>query len=254
MEKLDKRTQAAKKIWMLTGITEHLGGIRATQQLISNSPILSQSTVLDVGCGTGYTVRLLAAQQPKHILAFDLLHNNCQTARHRLAGSPVLARVIVLQGDAHEIPLPNASVDMVFIESVLVFCDLPNVLKELKRILKPGGQAAINEMTYLKHPPADFQKLLKEISGESVFTRAGWVNAFTQAGFEVLSVSIFPIKMMDQFISHMAVDGPIKYFKGVISGLREPAIWRQFMNRKVLKMLRIYRQFIGYGLYLIRSS
>jgi ubiquinone/menaquinone biosynthesis C-methylase UbiE len=41
-------------IWEKLGVTEHLGGIKATKHLIDLCGIIPGQFVLDMGCGTGY--------------------------------------------------------------------------------------------------------------------------------------------------------------------------------------------------------
>ena len=50
--------------WEKLGLTNHIGGIQATQRLIERCGITPGQYVLDVGCGTGYTACLLAKKIP----------------------------------------------------------------------------------------------------------------------------------------------------------------------------------------------
>ncbi|MDA8071413.1 MAG: ubiquinone/menaquinone biosynthesis methyltransferase [Actinomycetota bacterium] len=90
--------------------------------------------VLDVACGTGDLSRELARQQLRPIGA-DL------SAGMLRAG---LATVPVIQADASDLPVPDAAVDGVACAfGMRNFSNLPAVLAEMGRVLRPGGRLAL---------------------------------------------------------------------------------------------------------------
>lgn len=94
-------------------------------------------SVLDLGCGTGHGAAELAARWPHaRILALDAAP--CMLAEaQRLAKD---ARIEWLRAEAEAIPLPDASVDCVFSNLMLPWCeDIDAVFAEVARILKPRG-------------------------------------------------------------------------------------------------------------------
>jgi len=94
-------------------------------------------TVLDLGCGTGRGAVALAARWPRaRILALDTSAGMLAEAR-RLSTD---ARVEWLSGEAEDIPLPDASVDFVFSNLMLPWCeDIDAVFADAARVLKPRG-------------------------------------------------------------------------------------------------------------------
>jgi malonyl-CoA O-methyltransferase len=95
--------------------------------------------VLDVGCGPGRASLALARRWPKaQVLACDLAQPMLREAR-RLAGwwRP---RYACLQADARALPLPEASVDLLFSNLCIQWIDdLPALFAEWRRVLAPGG-------------------------------------------------------------------------------------------------------------------
>lgn len=90
--------------------------------------------VLDVACGTGDLSRELARQKLRPIGA-DL------SAGMLRAGH---GTVPVIHADASDLPLPDAAVDGVACAFGLRnFSDLPGVLAEMARVLRPGGRLAL---------------------------------------------------------------------------------------------------------------
>ena len=64
-------------------------------------------------------------------------------ARGRLAEAGVLQRVTLVQGEAERLPFPDAAFDAVSVTYLLRYVDdPPAVLRELARVVKPGGTLA----------------------------------------------------------------------------------------------------------------
>jgi malonyl-CoA O-methyltransferase len=94
-------------------------------------------TVLDLGCGTGRGATTLAARWPRaRVIALDAAPAMLAAAR-RQASDP---RIEWLRADAEAMPLPPASVDLVFSNLMLPWCeDLDAVFAEVVRVLRPRG-------------------------------------------------------------------------------------------------------------------
>jgi malonyl-CoA O-methyltransferase len=91
--------------------------------------------VLDIGCGTGYFTRLLAARGAE-VTAADLSADMLKEARKRCRGQDVRYQ----QADAEDLPFANNAFDMVFSSLALQWCDhLAIPLRELKRVTRSGG-------------------------------------------------------------------------------------------------------------------
>lgn len=94
-------------------------------------------TVLDLGCGTGHAAIALAGKWPKaRVIALDLAPGMLrETGRHDETG-----RCERLCADAFAVPLPDASVDLIFSNLLLPWCeDLDALFAEIARLLRPRG-------------------------------------------------------------------------------------------------------------------
>lgn len=99
---------------------------------------LAPQTVLDLGAGTGWGTRELKRRYPRAlVLALDLAPGMLREARRQ---SRPFRRFARLCADARRLPLRPASIDLVFTNLMLQWCDeLPVVLREIRRVLRPGG-------------------------------------------------------------------------------------------------------------------
>ncbi|NJD05610.1 MAG: malonyl-ACP O-methyltransferase BioC [Methylococcaceae bacterium] len=101
------------------------------------------SHAVDVGAGTGYCARWLRLRYPAaDLTVLDLAPAMLRQARQR----PELRRgVRFLCGDAERLPLRSASADLLVSNLALQWCvDLAAALAELRRVIAPGGLAAIS--------------------------------------------------------------------------------------------------------------
>ena len=99
---------------------------------------LAPQTVLDVGAGTGKaTQRLRKRFGSAQIVALDIAMAMLQKTRQRCGW---LRKPALLCADAGHLPLAEASVDLLFSNLTLQWCnDLEHTLQEFKRALAPGG-------------------------------------------------------------------------------------------------------------------
>ena len=90
---------------------------------------------LDAGCGTGYALPLLHAMYPQASpLALDLAPAMLDQAGARWAR---------VAADIEHLPLPDACIDLYWSSLTVQWCELPRVLAEARRVLRPGGRLAL---------------------------------------------------------------------------------------------------------------
>ena len=99
--------------------------------------------VIDLGAGTGLATRELKERYPAAtVVAADLSLGMLQ---HISASSGWLSRlrsskrIEFAAVDAHRLPFKSGSVDLVFSNLMLQWCDLDEVFKEIRRVLSPQG-------------------------------------------------------------------------------------------------------------------
>ena len=125
----------------------HVGGRRATRQLIEAVGLSAPAQVLDLGCGTGGSSRLLAHEYGCQTLGVDITPEFIQVAEQLTAATGLASSCSFVCADAAHLPLAEASFDYVLCQhSLLNMPDLTPVLAEIHRLLKPGGQLLLHEV------------------------------------------------------------------------------------------------------------
>lgn len=104
----------------------------------------SQSLVLDAGSGTGIVTLGFhdAGFRPRKTIAFDLSGNSLKIAREQFVKEKKAdaANIEPVQGNVLELPFGAGAFDLVLTCGVLEYVSLDAGLKELARVLKPGGR------------------------------------------------------------------------------------------------------------------
>ncbi len=100
--------------------------------------------ILDLGCGKGENT-LLLADRGAHVLSMDISESLIALARQRLEINRVSGDVAFLTGSAHNIPLRDESVDVVFGIAILHHLHLARAAAEVHRVLRQGGRAIFQE-------------------------------------------------------------------------------------------------------------
>lgn len=126
-------------------LTEPGGGWRGMAAALAAG--FSAKSVADIGCGEG-GLTLLLARFAKKVTAVDLSAQMLRVVQERSAEAGVSGRVAVEKGDLEKLPLKANSEDAVFISQVLHHAARPGkALKEGARILKPGGQMILLDLS-----------------------------------------------------------------------------------------------------------
>ena len=92
--------------------------------------------VLDLGCGTGEMLKLILQKDPhKELCGIDLSEEMLAVAKSKLP-----EQVKLLLGDSEALPFPDNAFDVVYCNDSFHHYPAPqNVLREVNRVLKPGG-------------------------------------------------------------------------------------------------------------------
>jgi ubiquinone/menaquinone biosynthesis C-methylase UbiE len=152
---------AAGSDWLLPlydPFTRLLGTASALQRLIGQARLSAGQRVLDLGCGTG-ALSLLAKRAQPGVEIVGLDPDPKALARARRKAERAGLALAFEQGFGDELPFADASFDRVlssFMFHHLESAQKPPVLREVLRVLRPGGSFHLLDFGGAGHGPGAF--------------------------------------------------------------------------------------------------
>ncbi|HLJ88224.1 MAG TPA: class I SAM-dependent methyltransferase [Candidatus Angelobacter sp.] len=140
----DQKLQAEFNEWAAAGrgddMEDHHSDI--TNQTIELMDIQSGDRILDLGCGTGWASRRLAAIANRgEVVGVDVADEMLRRAANASSSFP---NVRYVWGSAENIPAPDSSFEKVLsVESFYYYADQGKALDELRRVMAPGARLFI---------------------------------------------------------------------------------------------------------------
>lgn len=134
----------------MTEVGASLTDRRVRERALAALDLRPGQTVLDVGCGPGVNLPDLAAGVAADGLVLGIDHSPemaGEARRRSLAhGHRAAGRVVVLRGDAHALPLADATADRARCDRVLQHVrDPARAIAELRRVARPGAVLTLAE-------------------------------------------------------------------------------------------------------------
>jgi SAM-dependent methyltransferase len=164
-ETLRTDANAVAEYWTQVNVTHHHAFTSAQDSLdyfhwrndqyfpyIEYLPVIGQDgkVVLDYGCGPGHDlVGFAVYSKPQRLIGMDVSSSSLAEATARLALHGARPEMVLLKPDTTTLPLDTASVDLVHCSGVIHHTlDPVQVLRELRRVLKPSGHAQVMIYNY----------------------------------------------------------------------------------------------------------
>lgn len=122
-------------------------------RLLEKDGLTPQGTLLEIACGSGLlTASILASGRFKTVHCGDISHGFMTKMVHRIAQVETSTKVEKYLFDANNLPFKDQSFDFVFGNSVLHhFATFENTVRDVFRVLKPGGAAVFAEPIFDSH-------------------------------------------------------------------------------------------------------
>ncbi|ELY9423482.1 methyltransferase domain-containing protein [Cronobacter dublinensis] len=144
-----------------------------------------QARVLDLGCGAGHA-SFAAAEQVREVVAYDL-SSSMLTVVAEAARERGFSHLSTCQGYAESLPFDAESFDIVISRySAHHWHDVGLALREIKRVLKPGGTVIMMDILSPGHPVLDIWlqtvEALRDTSHVRNYASGEWLQMFNQAG------------------------------------------------------------------------
>jgi SAM-dependent methyltransferase len=188
------RDLAAQDTEAILGWQSPAGRARADRRgrlFLGRGRIGPGARVLELGCGTGeFTRRVVPAGA--RVVALDLSGDLLAKARAKIGAAARFVRA-----SAHVLPFADASFDVVYGCSVLHHLDVEVALREVRRVLRPGGRLVfsepnlVNPQVFLMFKVARLKPHYGVSPDEMAFTRRAISRVLRAIGFSRFEVTNF---------------------------------------------------------------
>ena len=153
-----------------------------------------RDTILDVGCGGGRTVNKLAAKAPEgKVHGIDFSEESVAAATRLNSRLIDSGRVEIRHGSVSELPFSEGMFDLVTaVETHFWWPNLPDDMREVRRVLKPGGTLIVIAEIY-KGATTKIGKMADKVlpqSGMKLLTVDEHRELLDNAGFSDVQVNV----------------------------------------------------------------
>jgi ubiquinone/menaquinone biosynthesis C-methylase UbiE len=170
-------------------------------------------TVLDLGSGGGIDVLLSARRVGPTGMAYglDMTDEMLALARENQRKAAV-SNVEFLKGEIENIPLPDASVDVIISNCVInLSADKDRVLAEAFRVLRPGGRFAVSDIVVRGEMPVQVRRSVELWIGcvAGALEESEYRAKLARAGFDRIEVEptrVYTTADAEQFLAGAKIE------------------------------------------------
>ncbi|GAA3122052.1 methyltransferase domain-containing protein [Streptosporangium carneum] len=164
--------------------------VERTEELLTGKlGASSGDRVLDLGCGIGAPAFRLAQVTGAEVLGVSIDRGQIDEANRRARALGVEKRVSFELADALELPYADDSFDAAWAIESLIHMDRPPALRELGRVVRPGGRIVISDLLE-REPLSDGQRdLLESMALSPVLTLDAYRKLVEESGLEVVELT-----------------------------------------------------------------
>jgi arsenite methyltransferase len=239
------------------GLTKHIGGVEATEELAELCHIGQGSYILDVGCGVGVTPCYIARKYGCRVVGVDINAGMVERSRERARSEKVADRAEFRVADAQDLPFEDALFDAVITESVTSFPDdKQKAVSEYARVTKPGGYVGLNESTWRKAPPPEVAAWADQdvVGNVKPLPSRDWIALLERAGLRDIIARTYEVNTKDEtkgIVRRYGWAGTLQvWWRMLLLYARSPA-YRSFVQgtRERGVLPENLEEYYGYGLF-----
>lgn len=181
-DKVDQQFGSQASAYLKSAV--HAAG-RDLERLSARLAAFPQAKLLDMGCGAGHA-SFIAAAQVREVVAYDLSEQMLGVVSDA-AQTRGLENITTQQGYAEILPFDDETFDVVISRySAHHWHDVGKALREVKRVLKPGGVVIFMDVMSPGHSVLDIWlqtvEALRDTSHVRDYSSGEWLSMFNDAG------------------------------------------------------------------------
>lgn len=175
---------------------------------VRKAEVKTADRVLDVACGTGDLTEAFARTGAAEVIGLDFTAEMLDIARDKAPRhlGPAAHKVSYQQGDAQQLPFPNAAFDVVSIAfGIRNVQDPMRALREFRRVLRPGGRLIVLEFAEPALAPVRWFNNL--YCRRIMPVTATWISGDKSGAYRYLPKSVATFTPEAQFLRDLSQAG-----------------------------------------------
>jgi ubiquinone/menaquinone biosynthesis C-methylase UbiE len=184
--------------WMagLAGLGMNRGHEKVWRWGLEHIAIQPDAIILDVGCGGGGAVRILAqAASRGKVYGVDYSEGVLPTARRVNRALVKQGRVEIKHGSVSDLPFPDNTFDLATaFETTMFWPSLVDDLREVRRVLKPGGVLLIANEAYADARFEERNAKWSRLANFQLQTPEETHQCLVEAGYAQVEIDTIPEK------------------------------------------------------------
>ena len=156
----------------------------------------TRSTILDIGCGGGRTIQKMAAIATEgKVYGIDYAAGSVAAASSANASLIDAGRVEIQRASVSQLPFADNTFDLVTaVETQYYWPDLPGAMREIQRVLKPGGTVTIIVESYRSARGATLSRVSMKLLRARLLSVDEQRQLFSAAGYATVETFEEPRK------------------------------------------------------------
>lgn len=188
------------------GLPRQAPGSNATTELLLRlaAPLPAAPRIVDIGCGSGPAALALAETTGGEVVAVDLHEPFLARLRDAAAAAGLDGRIETVTAAMQDLPLPDASADLVWAEGSAYLMGFDAALRSWGRLLAPGGVLVLTEAGWTTPDPAPGARAFWDAGYPAMRDTAANVDAASGAGWTVAATYLLPDADWDAYYGPLA--------------------------------------------------
>ncbi len=175
---------------------------KAIREIACGFPKGEKMKLLDLACGTGdFSIAAARMIPAAEVTGLDLSSGMLDVMKTKVQSASLGDRISMVLGDGEDLPFPDGTFDRVAIAfGIRNFENRERGLREMLRVLKPGGRLVVLELSVPENP---LVRSLYSFYFTKVMPAVGGVVSGDRKAYEYLPASVLNFPKKDEFLAIM---------------------------------------------------
>lgn len=211
--------------WLLARLGKRVlrpGGRELTERMLADASIQG-ADVVELAPGLGKTAKEIISRGPKSYVGVEADESAAKLTQNAIGSAGT-----IVEGQAEATGRPDASADLVVGEAMLTMQTdkhKAEIVREVARILRPGGRYAIHEMGLTPEGVSDEVKTeVRQALARAIkvnarpLTQDEWMQLLTDNGFEIEHTGTAPMALLEpkRILADEGLPGTLRFAGNVI--------------------------------------